>query len=513
MQKYYSPDKGFIKAPESYWIASTDSSNYPALEKDIRVDVAIVGGGMVGISSAYLLKKAGLKVAIIEADKIACGTSGHTTAKITCQHNLIYDKLISQVGIEEAKQYARSNEEAIKLMAKIIEENKIDCDFQWQNAYVYTQSDSYVKKIKKEVKAAQDLGIKAFYTEEVPLPFPVKAAVGFANQAKFHPRKYLLALAQHVDGDGSYIFENTNAVGIEEEEGQVSVVVANGSKAIASKIIIGSHFPFSNFRGLYMARIYQERSYAIAIKAKSKFPDGMFVSAEKPTRSLRSQVFGDEEIILVVGENQKTGHGDDVNKHYENLIDFASEYFDIEEILYRWSAQDCMTMDNVPYIGNITVDHPNIYLATGFKKWGMTTSTVSAMILRDLIVEGKSPWAGVYNPARIINKAGTWTTIKENLDVAINLISGKLSMGSSDNHIGGGQGKILNLDGVKVGAYKDENGKLHLINTTCTHMGCEVKWNNADRTWDCPCHGSRFSPTGDVIASPAFKPLDKIEID
>lgn len=512
MGQYYSPDKGFIKEPQSYWIASTGTSNYPVLEKDIEVDLAIIGGGIVGITCAYLLKKAGLKVALVEADRIACGTSGHTTAKITSQHDLIYSQLISQVGRDKAKQYADSNEAAIRLMARIIEENNIDCDFKWQNAYVYTQSDKYVKQIKDEVRAAQSLGIKASYLEELPLPFKIKASVQFEGQAKFHPRKYLLKLAQYIDGDGSYIFENTNAVGIEEGE-ECSVIVENGNKIIASKVIIASHFPFSNFRGLYMARIYQERSYAIAIRAQSKFPDGVYVSAEKPTRSLRSQVFGDQELILIVGENQKTGHGNDVNHHYKNLIDFAHENFDVEEILYRWSAQDCMTMDDIPYIGNINSNHPHIYLATGFKKWGMTTSTVAAMVLKDLIIKGESPWAQVYDPARIINKAGTWTAIKENLDVAVNLISGKLSMGDSDNHIGRGQGKVLNLEGEKLGAYKDEDGKLYLVNTTCTHMGCQVKWNNAERTWDCPCHGSRFSPTGHVISSPAFKPLDRIELD
>lgn len=512
MQQYFSPDKGFIKEPESYWIASTDTTDYPALEEDISVDVAIIGGGITGITAGYLLKKEGLKVAIVEANRIACGTTGHTTAKITSQHDLIYDKMISQIGIEKAKQYAESNEKAIQLIAKIIEKNNIDCDFKWQNAYVYTQSDDYVEQIKKEAKAARLLGIKASYVETLPLPFPIKAAVQFEGQAKFHPRKYLLKVAQHVDGNGNYIFENTKAVGIEKKE-RCSVIVENGKKITASKIIIASHFPFSNFRGLYFSRIYQERSYIVAIKAKSKFPDGMYINAEKPTRSLRSHPFGDGEIVLAVGENHKTGYGSDVNIHYKNLIDFANQNLEVEEILYRWSAQDCTTMDNIPYIGNITSDHPNIYVATGFKKWGMTSGTVSAMILKDLIVKVENPWAEVYDPSRSININSIWTFIKQNLDVAVSLVSGKLSTGSPDNNIEKGEGKIIDIAGQKIGAYRDEKGKLYFINTTCTHMGCEVKWNSAERTWDCPCHGSRFWPTGDVIDSPAFKPLDRIEVD
>lgn len=512
MQQYYSPSRGFTKEPESYWIASTDTTNYPSLEKDVSVDVAIIGGGITGITTGYLLKREGLKVAIIEADKIACGTSGHTTAKITSQHGLIYDNMISQIGAKKTKQYAQSNEEAIKLIAGIIEENNIDCNFEWQDAYVFTQSDDYVEQIKKETEAAQILGIDASYVEKPPLPFPVKASVRFGEQAQFHPRKYLLKMAEYIDGEDNYIFENTKAVGIEEGE-QNTVVAENGKKVAASKIIIATLFPFSNFRGLYFSKIFQERSYIVAVRAKSKFPGGVYISAEEPTQSLRSQPYNGGEIILVAGEHHKTGHGKDENTHYKNLIDFANQNFDVEEILYRWSAQDCTTADSIPYIGNITPDHPDIYVATGFKKWGMTTSAVSAMVLRDTIVRGESSRAEVYDPSRTMDAGSILAFIKQNFDVATNLVSGKLSSGTSNGSIENEEGKIIKIAGRKIGAYKDEDGKLHFVNTTCTHMGCELRWNDAEKTWDCPCHGSRFSPTGKVIDGPAFKPLEKIEID
>ena len=516
MNQYYSPDTGFMKEPESYWIASTDTTNYPTLEEDITVDVAIVGGGITGITCGYLLKKEGLTVAIIEADRIVKGTTGHTTAKITSQHDLIYDKMIKQLGMDKAKQYAQSNEEAIQLITKIIKEENIDCDFRPQSAYIYTQLDEYVAQIKNEVQAAQNLGINASYIENLPLPFPIKAAVKFHGQAEFHPRKYLLSLAEHIPGNGGYIFENTKAVGIEtegEKGDKYFIVTENGKKINASKIIIASHYPFSNLRGLYVSRIYQERSYIVAIKAKSKFPDGMYISAEESGISLRSQPYGDSELILIGGGNHKTGHGNDMNIHYRNLIDFANENFDVEEILYRWSAQDCMTMDDIPFIGSINSNHPNIYVATGFKKWGMTISAVSAMVLKDIIVKGESPWAEVYDPARFTYSGSIWHLIKENIDVAINLISGKLLSESIDTDIKKGEGKAIDMDGEKAGAYRNEEGRLYLVNTTCTHLGCEVKWNNAEKTWDCPCHGSRFSPNGDVIEGPAFKPLERIEIE
>lgn len=514
MKQYYSSDTGFTKEPESYWIASTDTTNYPALEENITVDVAIVGGGMTGITSGYLLTKEGLKVAIVDADNILNGTTGHTTAKITSQHSLIYDKLIKQIGMDKAKQYAQSNEEAIKLIAKIIEEKNIDCDFKWQDAYIYTQDDNYIKDIKNEAKAAIDLGIDAFFIDKLPLPFPIKGAVGFRKQAQFHPRKYLLSLANDITEGGSYIFENTKAIDIEEIENsdKYSVIMENGKSITAPKVIIASHYPFSNIKGMYFSRIYQERSYIVAIKAKSKFPDGMYINAETPTRSLRCQPYGDSELILVGGENHKVGHGKDINQSYKNLIDFANENFEVEEILYRWSAQDCTTMDYIPFIGSITSKHPNIFIATGYKKWGMTTSTVASMMLKDIITNGKSPWAEVYDPARFTYASSIWHYIKENLDVAANFISGKLYSGSMDTEIEKGQAKVMDIDGQKVGAYRDESGKLYLVNTTCTHLGCEVKWNDAERTWDCPCHGSRFSPTGDVIDGPAFDPLETIEL-
>ncbi len=514
MQQYYSHKEEFTKEPESYWVASTDNTNYPALENDITVDVAIVGGGMVGITSGYLLTKEGLKIAIVDADNIVNGTTAHTTAKITSQHDLIYNKMIKEIGKEKAKQYAQSNEDAIKLISKIIKEKNIDCDFKLQDAYVYTQDDNYIKDIKNEVTAAQELGIDAFFIDKLPLPFPIKGAVGFRKQAQFHPRKYLLSLAEHITENSGYIFENTKAVDIEELDNndKYSVIMGNGKSITASKVIVASHYPFSNIKGMYFSRIYQERSYIVAVKSKSKFPDGMYISAETPTRSLRSQPYGDSELILIGGESHKVGHGNDINKSYKNLINFANENFDIDEILYRWSAQDCMTMDNIPYIGSINSKHPNIYIATGFKKWGMTSCTVSSMILKDLIIKGESPYSEVYDPSRFIYTESVWKYIKNNLHNAYMFISGKLFLGSFNDTVKKGEGKVIEVDGQKVGAYRSEEGKLYLVNTTCTHLGCEIKWNNAERTWDCPCHGSRFSPTGDVIDGPAFEPLEKIEI-
>jgi glycine/D-amino acid oxidase-like deaminating enzyme/nitrite reductase/ring-hydroxylating ferredoxin subunit len=499
----------FTSIREPYWIASANKTDYPALKEDISVDVAIVGGGMVGITSALLLKDKGLKVAVLEANKIAHGTTGHTTAKITSQHGLIYNKIISKFGEEKAKQYAEANESAIHFIANLVKEKNIDCDFSFRPAYVYTQSDDYIKKIEKEVKAASKLGIKASYEDNIQLPLDIKAAVKFDNQAQFHPLKYLLSIAKEIPGDGSNIFEFTKVVDIEDGEPS-TVITSSGNKVTASKVIIASHFPCYDGLGMYFARMYAEKSYLLGVKIKEKFPEGMFITAEDPGRTLRSQKYEDGEIVLVGGEHHKTGSEKQTNIHYENISNFAKETFDLQEILYRWSTQDCMTVDGVPYVGYLTSRTSSILVATGFGKWGMTNSTAAAKILTDLITEGDSPWAPVYNPSRFDIIASGAKLVSENLNVAETLIGGKITPAPKDVDIKNGEAKVINVDGEKIGAYRDENGTLHMVDITCTHLGCELVWNEAETTWDCPCHGSRFSYDGDNIEGPAFNPLKHV---
>lgn len=507
------PDIDLSKTPESFWITSTPPTDYPALDEDITVDVAIVGGGLVGISTAWMLKKEGLKVAVIEADRICQGTTAHSTAKITSQHGLIYDTVKNQFGEELARQYADSNESAIRVMADIIKTNNIDCDLEWHPAIMYTVQDMYVEKIQREAKTAADLGIDSNYIEDIPLPFDIKAAVRFERQAQFHPRKYILALARMVDGDGCHIYEQTRAVDI--EEGKPSAVITKrGKKVIAQRVVIASHFPFYDGMGFYFARMYPERSYVLGVRMAEKFPEGMYVTAENPGRSLRSQRFKDEEIVLVGGEHHKTAHGEsNMMNHYKYIRDFAVETFNILDIPYRWSTQDYKTVDKVPYIGHLTSTSQNIYVATGFKKWGISTSTVSAMVIKDFIVKGSSPWQDIYSPQRRITLRAAGELILTNVDVAANLVSGKLNIPPSDVNIENGEGKIVEMEGKRVGAYRDDKGVLHVVDITCTHLGCELKWNNAEKTWDCPCHGSRFTYEGDIVEGPAHLPLHHLGED
>ena len=305
--------KNYKQSPQSYWMASTTQTEYPTLNEDIKVDIAIIGGGITGISCAYMLNKEDVKTAVIEADHILQGTTGYTTAKITSQHGLIYSKIRNQMSEEFAQQYANANESAIRMIEKIAHDHQIKCDHSPQSSYIYTLQSEYIDKISDEAKVASSLGIKATFMEEIPLPFPIKAAVRFDNQAQFHPRKFLLALAENYINSGGNIFEHSRAVNIEENEGGYVIITNQGKKVTAKKLIIASHYPCLNKAGLYFTKIYEERSYVVAIKARENYPGGMYIAAEESGHSLRNQMSKNGELILVGGEKHKTGQVKDTS--------------------------------------------------------------------------------------------------------------------------------------------------------------------------------------------------------
>lgn len=499
----------FEKAPESLWIASTPSTNYPALDRDIKIDVAIIGGGATGIANGFMLTNAGVKTCVLEADHILQGTTGHTTAKITSQHGLIYSKIEASFSKEFAQQYADANEAAIKLFTQTIQQYQINCDFSSQSAYIYTLEDKFVPQISTEVDTTTSLGIKASYLNKIPLDIPIKAAIRFDNQGQFHPRKFLLTLAKIISDGGTQIYEQTRIVNLQQNATHYVLTTNKGNKITANKVIIASHYPFYNLDGFYTARLYATKSYALAIKAKEDFPGGLYITAEEPGHSLRSHPYNGSELILVVGEGHKTGIGRDMVRHYAALLDYAHQLYTVQDVPYRWSTQDCMTQDDIPYIGQFAANTPNLYLATGYKKWGITTSMVSAMLLSDLILRGKSPWQDVFNPLR---QGASLTTTNKFFTAQQNVRSQPIDNQPSTTPINlkvkPGEGKILTINEQRIGIYRDEKGQLHIVDTTCAHLGCEVSWNSAEKTWDCPCHGSRYSYDGDVIEGPTVKPLD-----
>jgi len=498
--------------PSPFWRESISFPSFPKLDHWVKTDVAIVGGGITGVTAAYLLAKQNIKVTLLDADVILNGTTGHTTAKITAQHGLIYDEFIQHFGVEKTLLYYQAQMEAKKFIENTINELNMKCSFQMEDAYIYTNSNKYVNKLENEKKAYDELKIDSDLTNEMPLDLPVKSVLRMRNQAQFHPLSYLKILIEEAVKSGAEVFENTTAIDIEYNK-DPAVITEDNQRITCKYVISASHFPFYDRNSFYFSRMYPERAYVIAGKTDQKFPGGMYINAESPTRSIRTTPEKGENLWLISGENHKTGQGKSTITHYQELQKFAKKHFNIDEVRYRWSTQDLTTLDKVPYIGPITESEENVLVATGFRKWGMTNSTIAAKMLVDKILQKDNPYEEVFTPSRFQADPVIRKFIRTNADVAKHMIKGKLQPPErSIENLGEDDATITRINGKRTGVYKDKNSNVHMVDTTCTHMGCEVSWNSGDRTWDCPCHGSRFSYTGEVMEGPAKEPLKKPEI-
>ncbi|KMK78182.1 FAD-dependent oxidoreductase [Alkalihalobacillus pseudalcaliphilus] len=497
----------------SYWLQSLTLPSFQKLEEDTHVDVAIVGGGITGITTAYLLTKAGYKVALIEASKFLHGTTGHTTAKITSQHDLIYDEFVHHLGEEKSKQYYDVNEEAIAFIKKSIAEHSIACEFSEQDAYLYATTNHGVHRLEKEFNAYQQLGISGHYVDKIPLDVRAKAALKIGKQAQFHPLKYLQTLLTYISAHGGLLYENTVAKDIEEDT-KVAVITNQQARVYADQIVIATHFPFYDGGSFYFSKLHAERSYIVAGTIPGTFPEGMYLSADNPKRSLRYTEHEGKQLILLGGESHKAGQGMNPLFHYEAIQQFGTELFGEFSPKYHWSAQDLVSLDKLPYIGKLKNKKKTIYVATAYRKWGMTTGTAAAQIVTKQILDEHHPAEALFDPSRFIADPSIRHFLSENINVAKHLIQGKVEQAYKKiEELGKDEGAVVEWNGEKTGAYKDHDGHLHLVDTTCTHMGCETNWNQGDRTWDCPCHGSRFSYRGDVIEGPAKEPLKQVKND
>jgi glycine/D-amino acid oxidase-like deaminating enzyme/nitrite reductase/ring-hydroxylating ferredoxin subunit len=498
--------------PVSLWLDTTPETHFPTMGKDVTVDVAVIGGGIASISTAFLLKQSGVTVAVVEAGRVVESVTGNTTAKITSLHSLIYDYLISQFGEEGAHQYADAQQAAIEKIASLVEEHKISCDFRRTSAYTFTESEKDLDQIKAEVEAALRLGLPASYVATTPLPFPIKRAVKFGNQAQFHPRKYLLALVEKIPGDGSHVFEETRALDV--EDGDPCRVTTSRGRITAKSVIITTHFPFHD-PNIYFAAMHPRRSLVLGCRLNTPVPEGMYISTGEDMHSFRSNPAEDGgEIWMVGGEKFKTGQGGDTEERFKRLEQYARGRFDVRSIEYRWATQDNNTVDRVPYIGKLSTGSKNLYVATGFGGWGMTNSHVAAMILSDAVRVRENPWATLFDPSRFKPVTSAKDFVKENLNVAKEFMADRLSTPELDDldKLPAGGGEVVEWKGEKAAIYKDEQGTVHTVSPVCTHMGCIVHWNNAEKSWDCPCHGSRFNFDGKVIQGPANEDLAPMQL-
>lgn len=498
----------------SYWHESTELPTFPTLTEELRnIDVGIVGAGITGITLAYLLSKQGLKVCLIDAGLILNGTTGHTTAKITAQHGLIYDELINHFGLEQAQLYYQANEDAKKFIQQTIQAHDIQCQFTKDDAYIYTNAKDYLEKLENEWKAYEQLHIQGEISDRSHLPFAVKSIVKMNDQAHFNPVQYLKGLLDECSNNGVQIYENTRALNIEYNKHPT--IITERNRIFCRYIVQASHWPFYDGTGFYPTKMYADRSYLIAAKVKKTMTEGMYINAELPPRTIRPIEINGENMLLLGGGSHKTGQSNGpMMKNYEEIAHFFDEHFGVEKVLYRWSAQDYITLDKIPYVGPVTKAQHNVFVATGYRKWGMTNGTNAALMIHDLILEKENPYVELFSPGRkLIVDPSIRKLITNNTDVAKHLVKGKLERANEDiNTLKNNEACITKYDGQRVGVYKDNEGEIHAVYTTCTHMGCEVNWNNAENTWDCPCHGSRFTYTGDILEGPAVIPLKKINV-
>lgn len=499
---------------ESYWQQSVSLPDYPTLNDNVKADVCIVGAGITGLTTAFLLAKEGYSVCLLEANKVLSGTTSLTTAKITSQHGLMYANMIEQYGVEQTKQYYEANTRGKQFIEHMVKEYSISCQLREEDAYIYTNSLEEVEKIEQEGKAYEQLGIKGEVLSSVPLPFPVKKAVRMNGQAHFHPLQYGEALLQLCKEHGVHIFEHTRAINVEYNR-HPSVMTDQRYRVICKHVVQASQYPFYDGLGYYPTKMYASRAYALLAKPDIKL-EGMYMNVEKPERSLRPIIIDEEEYIFIVGDSHKTGQSNkSMDEHFEALASFGEQHFSISSILNRWSAQDYITIDNIPYVGPVTRHQKNVYVATGFKKWGITNGTNAALMIYDFITNNTKEDVHVFSPSRKLNiTPSIEKMISMNADVAKHLITNKFDRPKNDwTTLEKEEATITRVGLSRIGVYKDSGGNYHAVDTTCTHLGCEVNWNQAEKTWDCPCHGSRFDYEGHVIQGPAVRPLQEINID
>lgn len=449
---------------KSLWEETIRIPQRKAAEGMYEREVVVIGAGMTGILTAWQLQRAGKQVAVVEAGRIAGGQTGRTTAKITSQHGLLYSRLIENIGFEKAGLYAEANQRAIDEYERIITENGIDCDFQRLPAYLYSTVNE--EALKRETEAAAQLGIAAEFVRNIELPFDTAGAVRFANQAQFHPLKFIRALAENLE-----IFENSLVTRVDD-----TLVCTDKAMFMAKQVVFATHYPIRNVPGFYFLRQHQERSYVIALTG-CKPLQGIYYSAEPEGFSLRSA--GDK--LLLGGNSHRTGENRQGGA-YACLKAAACKYFPGAEIAALWSAQDCMPHDEIPFIGRYSRIRRDWYVATGYKKWGMTSAMAAALLLTDMALGKENAWEKVFSPQRICPKAARenfWTDVGES------------------------------MKGLWKGAFQpmEKNRRGEKVRVRCTHMGCKLTWNPDEKSWDCPCHGSRFTEDGKLLDEPARKDL------
>ncbi|MBV6457872.1 MAG: Cytochrome b6-f complex iron-sulfur subunit [Fimbriimonadaceae bacterium] len=478
------------------------------MQGDHVVDVLIVGGGIVGVATAHLLASSGLSVAVVEARRLLSGVTGNTTGKLTALHGVSYRRIRKMLDDRRAKLYYEANDWAISFVRLTSSAYDIECDLYAEPAYTYATHDDGLHQVLEEYRACQDLGIPA-ELDSSDIPFDVFGAIMLDNQARFHPLKFLTGLVHHAMQAGVKFYEDSRVLEVEEHVSGCIAKLEHGA-IVCDSVVVATHYPIHD-SGWFVAKLFPYRSYALACELDGPLPDCMAISTDTGEIGSFRRAEIDGEKVLICGNGfHKVGQEPDTERCFAELEGWARRHFPVKSIRYHWSNQDNWTADEVPYIG-LSPNRKRIFIATGFCGWGMTNGLVAARILTDEIKGVANEWSDVYNPAR--TEVGTAPTIiKENLNVAREFFGSLVTPADADNleALEPGQGIVVQLEGERAAAYAKPDGDMVLVSPVCTHLGCQVTWNNAEQTWDCPCHGSRFLPDGTVIQGPAVRPLEPV---
>ncbi len=492
---------------ESYWLKTGHRTHYPKLEEDLETEVAVVGAGIAGILSAWQLVKQGKQVTLFERFRILNGTTGNTTAKLSAQHGLNYAKLIERYGTETARLYYEANMLGINQIKAIAKELNLENFVEDETVYVFTTDPAKVPSFVKEKEAYDKLGIDGDLLKETPLGFKIESAISMNKQGILHPVEFLNGVLAALSKKGMRVYEQTLINDMKQQDDKSLVLKSDNGHSVKCKyVVFATHYPLIEVDHHYDYGVWARTTQAMAFKTDKKLFNGAHIAYDTPSITLRTMEYFGDHYLLIGGQSHVTGDGFSDEERYEKIDELAHKYFNVGKPVYKWLTHDLMTKDHVPFMGRLYPQFPNVYTITGLNAWGLANSSAGAVMIADMIMGRQSPYTKMYDPFREIPEIPS-DAEKEKSSSEVSKVAD-----SAVENLERDKQTIIMHDRKRVGVYKDKNGKVYYFDLACTHLGCDLGLNDGDKTWDCPCHGSRFDKFGRVIYGPAIKNLNEVKL-